>query len=908
MKKNLLLFFVFCSFVLSAQKVIIRGNVTDSVGGKGLPNALLMAIRFTDSTLVNYTRTDKNGIFKPIVLPCDTYVVLISHPAYADKIYFFEATPKDSVIPLKNVVLPSKSVELNEIEILAFKEKMFYKGDTLMFTADSFQTRPNATVEDLLKKLPGFQVDTKGKITVQGKEVDQVLVDGDEFFGSDPTVATRNLNATSIENVQVYEKKNENTADDSKETLKVINLQMKEDAKKGYFGKVSGASDFQNFYEGELLINKFKGSQKISVFALGANTPKQAFSQNDAWKFGLENERGWQYDEESNSWNNSNQPQTGIPQTVKSGFYFNDRFGKNNKVNSDYTFNRNHLVQGSETNTQNFLADTTFSTRRVKNSELFSYGHNFNLNTKIKLDSLTELMIVPKGRYTSNTNKSSQSDEFISDEGIKTRQTNVQNHTIGENMDASMQIRFSRNFKKKDRAFAFQYTPSIIRSTSTTSLNSEYISLAGLDSALIQKRDIANTKDDHTVFTSWMEPLSKKFKVSLNYQLSQSIGTTNKTTLNNSGLAYDIINLAQSNSFQNTRITNKAETRLIYDVKKFRIAIGTAVRNTHQESFDRTANDKRELGQLILLPLSNFTWRINQGSNMDISYRSNSRLPDIRQMQPVVDNSDPNRLSIGTPSLVPTFGNDINFNYWFYKGISDVNFWSGFNIGNNLRDFSSYVTYDSLGRSISQMVNVDGNYRGYLWFGGGFPLFKKFMKVYVSVNAGTWSQNSFINGNKNQTTTSNVGPNLRFEKSTDNFNIEVYGEYQYNVPKSSISDQASQSYYNYELGGEVAAKLPKKFFLTSDVVYTNNGNRWPGYNLNFTIWNAGIGRSFLKTENLSVSVNAFDLLNQNINNTRNVFGNQITDEKTQIIKRYFLLKVLYKFNNQKTKVEDDDDF
>lgn len=911
MKKSLFLFFaVLCIGSLSAQKITLRGNVSDSAGGKGLPNAVLMALRFGDSTLVNYTRSDKKGLFKPIILSPDTYVVIISHPAYSDKIYFFEVGPKDTLIPLKNVVLPPKSLELAEVEILAFKEKMFYKGDTLVFTADSFATKPNATVEDLLKKLPGFQVDTKGKITIQGKEVDKVLVDGDEFFGTDPTVATRNLNATSIDNVQVYEKKNDDNAEDSKETLKVVNLQMKEDAKKGYFGKVSGATDGQKFYESELLANKFKGSQKISVFGLAANTPKQAFSQNDAWKFGLENERGWQYDEENNTWTNNNPEQTGIPQTLKTGIYYNDRFGKNNKINGDYTFNQNHLLQGSEENTQNFLSDTAFSTTRTSTSEMFSHGHNINLNVKIKLDSLTELQVIPKGRYTNNNNKSNRTDEFVSEEGVLTRKTNVFNHTTGENMDGSMQIRLMRNFKKKDRSMSVSYTPSMMRSSSTTSLNSDYryFNQNATDSSLIQLREIDNQKDEHTMYVGWVEPLSKKFKITANYQYSKGITATNKLTFNNSGLAYDILNTTQSNSFQNTRTINKSDIRFIYDVKKYRISVGSILRNTIQESFNRTINDKKQLDQNIALPVANFTWRINQGSNLDLSYRSNSRLPDVRQMQPVIDNTDPNRLSIGTPSLLPTFNNQINFNYWFYKGISDVNFWSGWNVGNTAREFASYTTYDSLGRSVSQMINVDGNYNAYLWFGGGFPLFKKFMKVYGSMNAGSSRYNSFVNGQKNQTTTNYLRPSLRLEKNSDMMSVSLHGEYSYNSPKTSISTLAAQNYYTYELGADVALKLPKQFIVTTDAVYTNNGNRWPGYNLNYVIWNASVGRAFLKTENLIVTANGFDLLNQNISNYRNIFGNQITDTKTTVIKRYFLLKVLYKFNNQKTKVEDDDDY
>ena len=196
---------------IKAQEIKLRGNIQDTTSGGLMNNSVLMVTKFKDSTLVNYSRADKKGFFNPIKVPVDTYLVLISNSNFSDKTYLLVPNKGDTAYNFKNVVLPPKSILLNEVEIVAHRDKMYYKGDTLMFTADSFKLKQEATVEDLLKKLPGVKVDAKGKITVQGKEVSQVLVDGDEFFGSYPTIATKNLNANAVETVQVYEKKNEDT-------------------------------------------------------------------------------------------------------------------------------------------------------------------------------------------------------------------------------------------------------------------------------------------------------------------------------------------------------------------------------------------------------------------------------------------------------------------------------------------------------------------------------------------------------------------------------------------------------------------------------------------------------------------------------------------------------------------------
>ena len=907
-KKLPFLLFLLCTLFSKAQTIRLSGNANDTASKKGLPNVLLMALKFTDSTLVDFSRSNADGVFKSLRLPVDTYIVILAHPNFSDKTYLLVPSPKDTVFNIKNVVLPPKSVVLKEVEIIAYKEKSYYKGDTLVFTADSFKTRPNATVEDLLKKLPGVRVDAAGKITIQGKEVDQVLVDGDEFFGSDPTIATRNLNASSIENVQVYDKKNESTEEGKSETLKVVNLKMKEDAKKGYFGKVSGASDFQKFYEGELLANKFKGNRKVSLFGLVANTPKQAFGGGDVDKYGLSGEQNWTYNDETGNWTNNNNRGTGIPLTIKSGFYFNDKLGKNTKVNSDYTFNQNQLQAGTETNTQFFLPDTSYTNKKVKTSDSKNQNHAFNFRIIQKLDSLTELTVVPKLKYNISQNTNSQTDYFISEENNTTRSTKIVTKSKTENIDASALFKLSRNFLKKDRNISVTYQPVYSAANGTTNLNTDFVyyNSQSRDSSLVQLRSQDNYKMEHNASLVYTEPFTKKFKTELSFNYTNNQNSNNRQTFNYRSTGYDLLDSTLSNNFNNKRIINRAGTKFIYDVKKYRIVIGSYFRNIQQENTNLSTGKKLELNVNNILPLASFNYRISQGSNFSINYNSNSQQPELQQMQPVKDNSDPNRISIGNPDLKPTFSNNVSLNYYFYKGISDINFWSGGNYGNTSNQISYTTVYDSIGRAISQPVNINGNYNANVWFGGGFPVLKKFFKIYYNFN-GSFSNNvSYVNNVKNISQNASFNPGLNLEKNAEKFNVSIGGDYSYNIPKSNLSIQSNQPYFSYGIEGSVTLKLPKKFMVTTDGRYNDNGNRTHGYNLKYFIWNAAIAKSFLKTENLILSINANDILNKNISNQRYISSNQIVDTKTQIIKRYFLIKLLYKFNNQKTKIDDND--
>ena len=221
----------------------IYGTVNDTLNKRPKENAVVMLVRLSDSVLIDFQRTNENGEFY-ISTPMDTVEIIISHHDNDDKIIFFFPSEDRLNLDLSNTILPEKSEMMEEVTIYAYKDPVFFRGDTLVFLADSFQTKKNAVVEDLLKKLPGVEVDKSGNITSQGREVNKVLVDGDEFFGSDPTIATKNLGAKSIESVEIYEEENTDGDETSEETIQVMDLRLKEDAKKGYFGRISLASDF----------------------------------------------------------------------------------------------------------------------------------------------------------------------------------------------------------------------------------------------------------------------------------------------------------------------------------------------------------------------------------------------------------------------------------------------------------------------------------------------------------------------------------------------------------------------------------------------------------------------------------------------------------------------------------------
>jgi hypothetical protein len=909
MRKPLLSLLILLSFSGFAQQISVSGNVQDTTAKAPLQNAIVMAIKLMDSTLVNFTRTDDKGFFNLKALPVDTYQVLIAHPKFADQGFFIFGDTKNLKYDFGKIIVQPKSLNLEEVTIFAFKDPIYYKGDTLIYTADSFKVKANATVEDLLKKLPGMKVDAQGNVTSQGKKVDKVLVDGDEFFGTDPTVATKNLAANSIESVQVYDKKSDDAANSTtgEETQKILNLKLKDSAKQGYFGKASGASDFQKFYECEALGNYFKKKLKISVSGLATNTPKSSFGWGDIYKYGLDG--GPEFDEDGNgTWNNNNNPQ-GIPQTLQSGFYFSDKLSPKTKVTANYTYNSNILNAKSTTNSQYFLTDTSYTTANLTQTVEKKEAHAINFTIEQKLDSLTDLTLKTKIKFLSDNLMSSNETDFVRSDNVKSRNTNISNNNDTKGYDISNNLKITRKFMKKDRLLSFYYTDAFSKSAGNSLLqtvNNFFTTITQTLSSIDQKKTNAIDNQNHNVGVAFLEPITKKIKVEASYDFMYYNSKQDKKSFNNVGGEYNLLDSNYTNNFENIKHINRGGLKFIYEIKKFRFIAGTKVRNVFVNNHNLFLNTTIQQNFNNVLPFSSFKYKFSDNMQMDVSYKMNSTNPTISQLQPVKDNTNQNFINTGNPNLLPTAEHQVSLNFNSWKPVSGKYTWMGFNYNYTNNGFTSATSYDSIGRTVSKTINVNGNYSYGGYLGTSLPFFSKKFILEPNLNGNYSNNKNYINNLLNATTSlnTNVGINIRLELEKFTAGITSYAEY--NSSSSTLNSLSNKPYTAENISGNVNIKLPKKFVLESDASYTMNGKRANGYNINYFIWNASLAKTFLKNENLIVAFYAYDMFNQNINVVRTTTSNVIADIKTNIISRYFLLKLTLKFNSNKTKETEND--
>ncbi len=915
MKKIVLLFFFLISYLGYSQNMQIKANVIDTNSQTIVRNAVGIVKRVRDSVLLDFKRSDKFGHLE-FNLPIDTIEFTVIHPDYGVFRSFFFGSKENNAFILDTLAMPDKSTALDEVLIYANRNPIYYRGDTLVYVADSFKVKENAVVEDLIRKLPGMTIDENGKIKNQGKEIGQVLVDGDEFFGNDPTIATKNLAAKGVQTVEVYEKDAE---DGSDEKVQVLDLKLKEEAKKGYFGKVNlagGLNQFtapnRGFYEGEMLLNSYNKNQKLAVYALGSNTPKTNINGSDLFKFGLSEGRDWMAendDLQSYSGGSGVNENEGIPSTFKGGFYLDQKFKKGAKVRLNYAFNQYEVKSQTNSRSQYLLTDTSYTTDLNSYTKESYVQHQIGVKYSQQIDSLTRFELEPKFQYNQTNQNTLSKTDFLSEDSVLTRFTTIENGSKATGSNLNTTFRLFKDFRKKNRKLIARY--NFVGSDNQSNgnlLSSDTNALTGTSNGGLrfdQEKEIRSNSMAHTAYADYFEPLGKRFKLEFDYEFYKNNNGQRKTTLNPINGEYMDVDTLFSNRFKTDRQQHRLGAFLIYENAKLRVSVGSRVRTIAIDNRNMYTDSliKQDLNNV--LPRVVFRYKFSQTTRLMIQYNTNSSLPSIDQLQPVLNNTNPNFIQIGNSGLRPNYTHSINGSFNTWKGLSGFYMYSGFSYSHIKDNFSTNTIFGPTGGSISQAINVKNSDFLYYWAGAGIPMKGvKDLNLQVNANGNFTSSMNQINSIDNDTRNTGIGSDISLNYNGDSLRTEIGGGFDYNIPFNSLSVQSNQPYTTYNFRAVVDWSLPYRWFFKTDATYNINTGRTNGYNVNYLIWNASIQRSFLKTGNLLVGIEAYDILNQNISNYRTVNNNVIVDQRTNIIRRYFMAKVTLRFNNFKTKEED----
>jgi hypothetical protein len=425
------------------------------------------------------------------------------------------------------------------------------------------------------------------------------------------------------------------------------------------------------------------------------------------------------------------------------------------------------------------------------------------------------------------------------------------------------------------------------------------------DTVANQRKTNNNFGKTDYITLSYTEPLSKSFLVTTEYFLELGASNQARYTYNPNLVGqFNQIDSLFTNDFVNERFQQRGTATLTYLYKSHRISGGLGFRNIQIANINQFNNVGINQNISNFLPNFAYQFKPSMAKRMSIRYSTYSAPPSANDLQPVRDNTNPNRIQEGNPDLKPNYQHQINFNANIWQAMTGRYIWSGGNATFTQNAFGNSTTFDQFGRTISKTVNVDGNMFATVYAGGGYPILNRKLTFEPSLNASYFRNNNFINGQLNTTSTTTLNGAFSIEVSLDSLELNVGADYTYVNPVTTLSTFSNQPYstQNYFLTGDL--RLPAHFRFKWELNYTMNRGRADAFNRDLFIVDLEVQKAFLKTENLIIGLSINDLLNQNINLQRTVSGNMITDNYTRIITRYFLLRLTYKFNNNKTREED----
>ncbi len=465
----LLISLSFFTLTLSAQSTyFIKGAVGDTTANVKLVNTSICILNAKDSTLRSFTRAGVDGAFVINNLSKGKFILLVTYPGYADYVEQFSLDSAKHTHDFGRLNMILKTKLLADVIIKGTRAAIKIKGDTTEFDARAFKIQPNAKVEDLLKQLPGIQVDKDGKITAEGQTVNKVLVDGEEFFGDDPTLVTKNIRADMVDKVQLYDKKSDQAAftgiDDGQKT-KTINIKLKEDKKNGYFGKVDVGDGTDGYYEGQLLFNMFKAKEKFSAYLTVGNNGKTGLGWQDSQKYGSSDnlqfgDNGEIYITGGNgdgldSFNGQYNGQ-GTPLARNGGLHYDDKWDSDKEsINANYKIGSLEVDGTSNTLTENNLPTGIINSNSNETFNNFMFRQKLDLTYQIKLDTASNLKNSVDGTWKNTHTKNDYTTTRTDGNGnlLNDNPRDIDNKDNTKIFDAS--VFYTKKFKKKGRTISF---------------------------------------------------------------------------------------------------------------------------------------------------------------------------------------------------------------------------------------------------------------------------------------------------------------------------------------------------------------------------------------------------------------------------------------------------------------------
>jgi len=890
MKQIFTLFLILSSFYVYAQKTgSVSGRVIQSKDKKPIDYASLAVKNLSDSSMVGAVSTTEDGKFVFKNLKPGNYRLYAAFLGLKNTTRDFTIAADKTDITLGDIILEGGAIDLQTVDIKAEVPPIVVKKDTLEFNASSFKVVENAVVEDLLKKLPGVEVDKAGTVKAQGETITKVKVDGKEFFGNDPLLATKNLPADMIDKIQIIDELSDQaqfTGIDDGSRTKIINITTRKDKKNGYFGNSTGGYGSDDRYDVNANINHFNQDKRLSVIAQFNNVNKQNFGG------GLGGGNG-----------GSNGGRGGITDTKAGGFNFSDVYADQTEVSLSYFVNKSDNLILRNSVTQNLLGDVTtvFNNNQTNNSDRLNHRLNFMIDTK--LDSLTSLKVQPNLSYTDNESLNNS----IYTRDYKTYMINgtqsLRNHNTAPSISNNILLR--KKFMRRGRTLSLNFSTSInnndadnYNTNPETRIENGITTQKTTDQFNDQESESIN-QNSRLVYT---EPLDKTLSIEFNYQNGYNHNTSDRFTYNFNPLTlkYDLLDQTFSNAYENTILTNSAGFSFNKMAKKYNWNVGIAVQNTDRTNNNISAGYVLKQNVFNYTPSAMFRYNFSNSKRLVFNYRGSTNQPTIQQLQPIRNNTNTQSIPVGNPDLKPEFNNTLRVAYNTFTVGKNRSLFVNLNLtqtSNRIANSTSLIqTGPDQGKLAVTPVNVSGVYSGSVSSSLSLPIMaENKLNFHINVSGNYDRDVNFTNSLKNITNSWSITNGYRLVSNLDKLDLTAGVNGSINRATYSVQPNSNTRFYTFSPNISVSYLFPGDIRWAIDADYNQNTGRGEAFDTHFTLVNSYISKQFFKNRGtFKAAVN--DLLNENQGVSRTANNNTIQDVSYNVLQRYFMFSFTYSLN------------
>lgn len=881
-----------CPMFAQQRGVEIIGKVQEEATKIAIEQASVRLLSPKDSSMWGGVATKQDGSFRLVNVPDGKYILNISYIGYEP--LYRDIQVKGEPVRLGTLML-QEGIQLATAVITGKAPEIVVRNDTTEYNADSFKMAEGSVLEDLLKKMPGVEVDSEGNVTVNGKEIKKIMVDGKEFFSDDPKIASKNLPAKMIDKVQVLDKKSDMakmTGFDDGEEETVLNLTVKPGMKQGWFGNAYAGYGSHDRYEANAMVNRFYNNDQITFMGGANNTNNMGFSDMASSMFsGMRGGLG------------SGSAGSGITSSGNGGVNFSKEF--NEKVtlggNTRYSHSDNNAERTSSE--QTFLPGDSISysdNRTISNNRSDNVGFNFRLDWK--LDTLTQIFFTPDFEYSRSHSAQTQfTNTRMNNDTLNTSASDV--FSDGAGYDVSARLEFSRKLNDRGRVISFSLSGGVSDSynNEVNYSNTEY--LQENSSELIDQHiRYDNRSFNYRAYVSWVEPLGNNNFLQATYSISQQKQESlkNAYTPDETTGEYSVLDTTYSRNYRNNYINQRASLSFKAQREKYNYTIGINLDPSYSrsENFvgDTTLSDLSR-SVVNVSPMLRFNYRFNKQTNLRINYNGRTSQPSMTQLQPVEDNSDPLNIIVGNPDLKPRYTNSMNIHFNQFNPQQQRALMAMIGGSFTINDIVSKTIYDgTTGGRRTTYENVNGNYNlnGRLLV--NMPLRNKKFSVNTNSMVSFSNTNSFVNGEKNLSKRLNATERAGIDFRSSYLDIGVNGNFSYGLTRNTLQGQNDLNTFNYSAGGYTTIYLPWDIKVESDISWSANSGYAEGYEEKAILWNASLSKSFLKNNQGTLRFKIYDILQQRSNISRTITSSSIRDSETNTLNSYFMFHFIYRFN------------